>query len=759
MGVPLPPKLENFLAGTQLVAGLGVSTVLADMDFETYSHAGFYEKDGKLVGPHGSDKMKGLPAIGVRCYAEHETTEILSLAYDLKDGHGKRFWIPGALPPLPLFVHLARGGLIEAHNSGFEQTIWEQVCVPRMGWPEIKQTQWRCSAAKARAFGLPGSLGNLCDVLKTTIRKEKDGERLLKKFSMPSKPTKKNPNWRTRVEDDPVDAWKLYGYNATDIASEAEASSRIPDLSSTELEVWQADQAINRRGVAVDSAFVTSAIKIIEDAYKKYEATLPALTGGIVTRASEVGKIKAWAFDQFDVRLDSLDDDVVQSTLARKDIVPALRKVLEIRSLTGSASVKKLYALDRQTSKVGRVHDLFTYHGARTGRDTGSDAQPQNFPNSGPDVAKCECGRFFDPNRNHCPSCNCDRGLCGVEEWNPDAMEQAIEIVKMGSLETVEAVYGDALKTISGCLRGAFIASPGHELVSSDYSAIEAVVAAALAGETWRLEAFAEKKDIYLASISKMTGAPYEEYIAHKKSTGSHHPHRKLGKVAELASGYGGWIPAWVNFGADKFFDGEDEIKRNIKAWRAASPNIVEMWGGQSRGWGYDARPELYGLEGMAIAAITNPGQTYAFRSISYVFVGGVLYCELPSCRRIAYHNATVSPSKRNPAQLSISYEGWNTNPKMGGRGWVRMETYGGKLFENVVQAVARDIMMHAMVNFEKQGIAIVLRVHDELVAEVPKGTVTVEQFEAVMNSMPLWASGWPVRAAGGWIAGTYRKD
>jgi DNA polymerase len=187
---------------------------------------------------------------------------------------------------------------------------------------------------------------------------------------------------------------------------------------------------------------------------------------------------------------------------------------------------------------------------------------------------------------------------------------------------------------------------------------------------------------------------------------------------------------------------------------------IVKMWGGQIRGkpWAPD-RWELFGLEGAAIAAVQNPGRCFAYRSISYGVKGDALYCRLPSGRYVTYHKPRLAPSSRWEGQLELTFEGWNTNPKNGPMGWIRMQTFAGRLFENVVQAVARDIMAHAVVNLERAGYPLVLRVHDELVAEVPCGFGSVEEFETIMGQLPAWAAGWPIRAAGGWRGKRYRKD
>jgi DNA polymerase len=266
------------------------------------------------------------------------------------------------------------------------------------------------------------------------------------------------------------------------------------------------------------------------------------------------------------------------------------------------------------------------------------------------------------------------------------------------------------------------------------------------------MEVFRTHGKIYEMSASKITGIPFEEFDLYKASSGQHHPMRKkIGKVAELASGYGGWLGAWKQFGADEYFN-DDEIKKAILAWRAASPAIVEFWGGQQRNW----RPELFGLEGCAVSAVLNPGTKFSYRAISYLMYGDALYCELPSGRFITYHRPRLGQSERGGYQLS--FEGWNTNPKNGAPGWIRINTYGGRLCENVVQAVARDILAYAIVNLEKAGYPIVMHVHDEIVAEVPEGQGSISEFESIMSTLPPWASGWGIKATGGWRGKRYGK-
>ena len=1037
--IPLPPKLEHLMGGTKLNAGLGTSTILADFDFETYSESGFvWNSQTNKFDPPTEGAKKGLSTVGTAVYSEHPSTEVLSMAYDLKDGNGKRLWKPGDMPPLDLFRYLKHGGLLEAWNVPFERWIWVNVCQLKYGFPPIPFDQLRCAMAKARAFGLPGSLDAAGNVMDIKNKKDKDGKRLIDLFSIPRNPTIKDKRIRITPNEDLTNAQLLYLYNLQDIAAECEISSLTPDLTDSELDFWLCDQAINFRGVQLDTEMVAKCRSIVEQAHDKYNTELQRLTNGRVQYASEIQKIRSWLMD-CGVSAPTLDDGVV-TDLLKLELHPNVRRVLQIRQLIGSAAVKKLYSMSNQVTKSGRVHDLFIYHSARTGRAAGTGPQPQNLPNSGPEIAEClNCTKHYGINAigNVCPWCAAV--LARPVEWNPKAVECAFETIASGNLECVEYYWGNAIEIISGCLRGLLISKPGYDLICSDYSAIEGVVLAELAGEKWRQEVFRTHGRIYESSASKITGIPIEKMIEHKKLTGKHHESRKLGKVAELAcfdkgtiiltkrgyipivkvlitdelwdgiewvkhqgvilkgqkktinldgikvtpshpiylgneyqwenaeavnsneqvlnlaleigsenlpllekkerevvgikywldviveklhisliflnykvikvwsvgiaqlktkiihppiktsfpmlncehvpfleymeqsrdvtiqkipntqtmvdvvskfvkngekeavneffyntllllktgivqklkwtvsmlmgimnpaisvlfpekiiklikekltilkerlhgyenvydivnagplnrftiktnsghlivhnSGYQGWIGAWKQFGADEFFN-DDQIKEAVLAWRKASPAIVEMWGGQIKDWYSD----YYGLEGMAVLAVMNPGFPYVYRGITYLMQGDVLYCQLLSGRYLTYHRPRLTPSTRKQDTYSLSFEGWNTNPKNGGIGWIRMYTYGGKLTENVVQATARDILAHAIVNLEKRGYPVVLHVHDEIVAEIPENTGSIAEFEEIMSTLPSWCAGWPVKASGGWRAKRYAK-
>lgn len=769
-------------------AGLSHATVRPDVDFETYSEAGYVwdaSANKWQALPGASQGKKGLPIVGAAVYAQHPTTEVLCMAYDLKDGRGKQFWHPGMAPPRPLLDYVVAGGELEAWNTAFEWWIWNEVGTRRYGWPALPQQQTYDAMAKSRAHALPGALGKVSEVLALRHGKNPEGDRLLKKFAMPRNPTKSDP--RTRIVpdfDDPADedAQRLKAYNLRDIEAEFEASWRTPDLCALELPIWRSDQRINRRGVAIDLDAVAGAIQIIEQAQEQYGREMHALTGCYPTQLQQ---LKGWLGAQ-GVHLETMDEDAIEAALQDPFMPENARRALEIRATVGSASIKKVFAMRNQVAADGRLHDLYTYHGAHTGRPTGNGPQPTNLPKAGPDVWHCKsCGHWHNTAGDQCPWCFAPHDRKAKrEEWNPEAMEDAIAVSKLGSLAAMEWAFTEAMLALAGTLRGLFIAAPGHDFISSDYSAIEGVVIAALAGEEWRLDVFRSHGMIYEMSAAKILGVPFDEFVQYKKTNGKHHPARQsIGKVSELASGFGGWVGAWKAFGADKYFKDDEEIKEKILAWRAASPAIVYLWGGQRiertlldqrtevadewtrAGQGGRFAPCLYGLEGAAVQALQNPDtEVMVYRldgkptQISYVYRNDVLYCRVPSGGLITYHRPRLRAAEDAWRGLSISYEGWNTNPKNGPPGWIRKDLYGGRMAENVVQRVARDIQMNAIEGLEASGYPVVLHTYDEVVCEVPEGYGSVEELEGIMASLPEWARGWPIKAAGGWRAKRYRK-
>lgn len=333
------------------------------IDFETYSEAG-YIFNGEYFIPQVKGKP-GIKAINAATYAQHPSTEIISLAYE------DYLWIPGVNPPKNLFNYIADGGIIEAHNSLFEYYIWNCVGCARYGWPPLPLNQLRCSMAKARAFGLPGTLDMVSSILTPTSKKDPRGKQLIQQLSIPKRPTKKDPNLRRMPDKYPELYCEMYEYNKQDIVAEKAVSGNMPELSETELKVWQLDQKINSRGIQIDMVSLDACINIFEQCQERYLKELSDITGGQITSIGEISKGSSgdkW-LQSTGVNLPSLNKENVAKALERPDLPKAARRVLEIRQILGSSSVQKLYAIKRMTNNDGRLRDLFAYCGAeRTGR-------------------------------------------------------------------------------------------------------------------------------------------------------------------------------------------------------------------------------------------------------------------------------------------------------------------------------------------------------------------------------------------------------
>lgn len=762
------------------------------LDFETFSEAGHVwnpDTNKWAALPGAPQGKKGLFVVGASVYTEHETAEVLSAHYDLCDGRGVRRWHPGDPPPLDLFAHVAAGRPLHSHNAMFEYLVWANVCERRYGWPPLDPRVLRCSMATARVNNLPGKLENLGAVLGLDVQKDKNGKRLLDKFSKPRNPTKGDPRTRILLDDDP-EGPDLLAYGDRDVEAEQAAGDAMEPMAPAELEFWLVDQEINFRGLGVDRAGVEDCIAILQEAIEHYGLEHAAITGGL--QPNQLGEVRGWLAAR-GVCLPDMQAETIEGALEAADTWPVTlydpaagawvsagvgmpadaRRVIEIRTLVGSASVKKLHAMRNQMNRANRLQNLIVHHGARTGRPTGEGPQPLNLPKAGPKLVKCgACGKPHKPAVDVCM-------WCGVPcppierkaKWSHEYVDDVLSIMASRSLGLVEWFFGDALLAIQGCVRGLFQADDGYDLMASDYSAIEAVVAACISGEQWRIDTFHARKDIYLSSASKITGTPYEAYEDYAAQHGDNHPDRQnIGKVAELALGYGGWEGAWRAFDPAEADKSSDQICSIIRAWRDASPQIVAHWGGQRVRDGWQWREELFGIEGAVIAAIQNPGHVYRpvppsvgnIRpfpvALRFYVRDDILRMVLPSGREIKYWNPRVAPSSRRPGSLEITYMTWNTNPKYGALGWVRMATWGSRIYENADQAIAHDILRFAILNLRAAGYPVVLHVYDEIVAEIPCGTGSIEQYETIMATLPPWAAGWPIRAAGGWRGKRYRK-
>lgn len=531
----------------------------------------------------------------------------------------------------------------------------------------------------------------------------------------------------------------LYSYNERDVVTELEACSRIPDLSPKEFAVWQLDQKINRRGMQIDVRAVDNCIAVVEQARSKYNARLRTLTQGTVAEYTKAADMKRWCSSR-GLWLFDTDEESIEEALKKPGLPDDVVEVLRIRQKLSFGSVNKLFAFRNHTCRDGRLRDQFVYFGAHTGLWNGRAVQPANLYK----------GIFSKPHE----------------------AERALQIIACRSLELIEIEYPDvdALEVVASCLRSLIIAAPGHSLMSADFTAIQAVICAALAGEQWQLEVFRTHGKIYEAMASQLTGTTIEEYAAYKKAHQKHHDDRQLGKLASLSGGFGAWIPGWKRFGADKILGSDEAIKALILKTRAAMPAIVEMWGGQTRnkfnrapdGSRAQCRPELYGLEGAAISAVMYPGNAFAYRQMRYQMHEDILYYFGPSGTFMRFHAPRLGPSERNyaePWELELSYEGWSSEAWA----WVRDKLYGGVLTQNAVSHEASEVQKESLLRLDAHGYLAVHHCHDEATAEVPNGHGSLDHFTSLVRILPEWAreadgTPWPIKVPDAWEAQRYGK-
>lgn len=780
------------LAGMQFPAGIGLTTVLPEFDYETYSEAGYVfnktiQKWESLPGL--SDQNRGLKAVGVRNYVSHPSFRLLSLSWNLKDGKGKQRWRPdpylyedGRTPayyprlpegihaddcalgigggcdcaaqyhPIELIEYVANGGIIEAWNIAFEWQVWNFYCVPVLGWPPLPQEQCRDAMAKSRASAYPGGLDDAGTVLKLVEQKDPEGKRLIRKLTVPKNPTKNNLALRWTPFTATEDFEKFYVYNERDIAAEAEASARLQDLSERELGIWLMHLRINMRGMGVNAEAVEDCILIIEQAELKYNSRLSEITNGAVKGSSEVTKILEWMRRQ-GVNLFNLDEEAIEEALTHKDYPRGVLEVLRIRQMMAFGSVKKYYSF-RAKACNGRLYDQYDYYGTHTGLWNGREVQPANLYK----------GAFS----------------------RPEQVERALAIIRCRCLELVELEYGenspwhleqnepmDALEVVASCLRSMITAAPGYRFISADFSAIQAVATSCMANEQWRIDVFRTHGKIYEAMASMLTGKPFQFYIDYKAREKKHHPDRQdYGKIPVLSADFGAWIEGWKKFGAGKLGD-DRRIKELILLTRSRIPNVVfNLWGGQTiNKFKYDERQLLHGLEGAAISAILEPGTCFNSRPDSRLGVlfqmhEDTLYCRPPSGGFIRYHAPRLCKSSRDyasPWEYEISYEGNNTNQNKGKIGWIRMSVYGGVFTQNVISNMCREIQADALKRLEDRGYPVVMHTHDENVTEKRIGEGSIEEYMQIVRELPTWAIcddglPWPVKVPDAWEAGFYGK-
>lgn len=641
---------------------------------------------------------------GAYKYIQSPDFEILLFAYsvdgspveivDLAQGEILPEWLYAAVKSPEYIKH--------AYNAAFE---W--YCLSKFYGFMLPVNQWRDTMLHGLYCGFTAGLDATGKALELPAEKQKlaVGKSLIRYFCVPCAPTKTNGG-RTRnyPKHDP-DKWELFKtYCIGDVVTEMEIDARlsafpVPDDIEKQ---WQTDLTINARGVSVDMGMVRGALEIDAASRDSLMEEAVRITG--LENPNSIAQLSQWLEKATNTPVTDLRKDTVAAMLESQAVTGYAERMLEIRQELGKTSTKKYDAIEVAVCGDGRVRGLLQFYGAnRTGRWAGRLVQVQNLP----------------------------RTYIGQLPLARDA-------VRNKESDKLRVLYGSVPDTLSQLIRTSFVASRGNKLVDADFSAIEARVISWLAGEQWRLEVFRTHGKIYEASASQMFGVPIEKI----KKGNPEYELRQKGKVAELALGYQGSSGALISMGALKMGIPEEDLPDIVTRWRDANKMIVDLW---------------YSLESAAVSVI----QTGAPAGVRGLILArefdiehnlDFLTITLPSKRKLYYARPELGANQWG--RPSILYRGVNQTTKQ----WTQLETYGGKLVENVVQAIARDCLAAAIEHLEEAGFPVVFHVHDEVVIDCPENRADLDAVVQIMTQPIPWAADLPLNADG-WVGDFFKKD
>jgi DNA polymerase I - 3''-5'' exonuclease and polymerase domains len=585
-------------------------------------------------------------------------------------------------------------------NPNVIKTAWnanfERICISRYFGVELPIEQWECTMIKSAMLGLPLALGAAAKVLKLEQEKMQIGKALIRYFSVPCKPTKANGERNRNLPEHDLEKWKLFmEYCIRDVKVEKDIRHKISFFTISDEE-----KKLYVLDQIINDRGIQLDMGMVHNAIEIdsiHTTKLSTLATDITSldNVNSVSQLKQWITEETGIEVDSLSKESIPEIL-KSTSDKNVADILRIRQEMAKTSVKKYEAMTNAVCRDNRVRGLLQFYGAnRTGRWAGRLVQVQNLP------------------QNHLLD-----------------LDLARTLVRENDLEMLEMLFGNVPDTLSQLIRTAFVAEEGHTFVVADFSAIEARVIAWLADEKWRLEVFNTHGKIYEASASAMFKVPIEEI-----TKGS--PLRQKGKIAELALGYGGSTGALETMGALKMGLSDTELKPLVIAWRNANKAIVSFWSE---------------VEDAAMKAIENKSSISVRHGIRFEYESGILFIILPSGRKLSYLRPRIGTNRFGGN--SIQYEGMNQTTKQ----WMLLETYGGKLVENIVQAVARDCLAYSMLNLEKAGFKIVCHVHDEVIIEIDQNKDCLNEVCEIMGQPVSWAKGLPLRADG-YVTHYYKKD
>ncbi len=647
-----------------------------------------------------------LAKAGAQKYIQSPDFQILLFAYSVDGAPVEIIDLARGeyLPPWLVQAITSPDYIKHAYNAPFE---WG--CLSKF-LGALPPSQWRCTMFHGLYCGYTAGLEATGKALGLPEDKKKlnTGKALIRYFCVPCKPSKANGQ-RTRnlPHHDPA-KWELFReYCRQDVVTEMEIERRlsafpVPDFVQKQ---WETDLIINARGVAVDMELVDGALSLGATVRQNLMTEAMQLSG--LNNPNSVAQLTEWLQEETGEELADLRKDTVARLLKEDNNSAKVRRMLEIRQELGKTSTKKYDAIEAAVCADGRVRGLLQFYGAnRTGRWAGRLVQVQNLPRT-----------YTEP------------------------LDLAREMVQRRNLGGLRAVYGSVPDTLSQLIRTAFIAPEGHVFIDADFSAIEARVISWLAGEQWRLEVFRTHGKIYEASASQMFGVPLE----HIKKGRPEYALRQKGKVAELALGYQGSTGALINMGALDMGIPETDLPGIVSRWREANKRIRDLW---------------YSMDNAAIQVITQGG-TVGINSLilsrEYDYNQGTdcMTITLPSGRKLYYVSPSIGQNQWD--KPSIAYMGMDQKTKR----WKRIETYGGKLVENCVQAIARDCLADTIERLEAAGLPVIFHVHDEVVIDITPWADNDTMLDLVCSIMrtPIsWAPDLPLNADG-WVGHYFRKD
>lgn len=637
-----------------------------------------------------------ITSCGAYKYIESPDFEILLISYAIGEGDVKVIDLASGDAMTGEFVNALRD---PNYLKVAHNAVFERLSFRRVGF-DVPSEQWYCTSVKAAYCGLPLSLDGVSKALDLQDKKLDTGKALIRYFSCPCKATKINGGRTRNYPCHNPEKWELYKtYNVYDVKAEREIYNTLSryDIPDTERRLYILDQKINDRGIKVDEELAKAAICIDEEYTGLLTKRAKEITG--LSNPNSVSQIKSWIQKKTGKTIDSFNKTAMPDVIQMCKDNKEVSEMLDLRQRLSKTSIKKYYAMVNCAGSDGRVRGTFQFYGAnRTGRWAGRLLQLQNL------------------SKNHLSDIETARNFTRKKDW-----------------QTLEMLYDDVPDVLSQLVRTALIAPKGKIFSVADFSAIEARVISWLANEEWRMEVFRGDGKIYEATGARMFGVPISSITKGSAL-------RDKSKISELALGFGGSVGALAMMGGERMGLSAAEMASLVKKWRMANPNIVQMWSD---------------FESCAINAIKHRRTIISdYRGVMFSYDGFYLIVTLPSGRQLFYMKPRIGTSRIGTT--CIYYRGTIQATKQ----WGEVDTYGGKLTENIVQATARDLMGHAMLLLDSEGYDIVMHVHDEVIAEVPleQGEEKLKRMERLMSIQPTWAMDLPLNADG-YLTTFYKKD